>query len=180
MTDEANSRVIGRDRYVARKVLDEDERQRRRGLVGRSYETQREVEEAFVAFDKYAAPRIRRAMDPGYENDELAGEVELDLEEARALNDDLAARRKLKGAAVSQLKAQRRVDLDAAVNGYEYAVVEVELVADDDKLEVAFVDCRTGEEVDRRAMTDSERQLSLAGTSSNDTPSNKRAPATAH
>lgn len=178
MTKEANSRVIGRDRKVVKRALDEEAVARKSALVATSYDTQRELEEGFQAFAKYAQPRVRRTLDPSYEAEELAGEAKLTIEQARAMNDDLEARRKLRGAAVAQIKAQRRLDLDAAVNGYEYSVADVELVANDDKLEVAYVDERTGEELDRRAMTDAERQLALAGT---DTPSNsKRAPATTH
>ena len=100
--DESKSRVIGKDRKVARSVLGDEERQMKRAIVGRSYETQREVEETFQAFAKYAAPRVRRTLDPGYENDKLQGEAKLSIEEARALNDDLRGRRKLTGAAVAR------------------------------------------------------------------------------
>lgn len=179
-TNESKSRVIGKDRKVIRRELDEDDQGRRRSLVGVSFETQREVEEQFQAFSKYAGPRIRRTLDPSYEAEGLEGETELDHEQARALNDDVEARRKLKGAAVAQLKAQRRLDLDAAVNGYEYVVCDVELVADDDKLEVAFIEEKTGAEVDRRAMTSAERQLALAGTDAPSKSKSNRAPATAH
>jgi len=182
MTTEANSRVIGKDRMVVKRDLTEEDRTRREALVGRSYDTQREVEEGFQAFSTYAAPRVRRAFDPSYEAKGLEGEGVLTLAQARGMNDDLSARRMLRAATVTQIKLQRRLDLDASVNGYEYVVADVELVANDDTLEVSYVDERTGEELDRRAMTEAERQLALAGTAA-PAPKSKgsnRAPATTH
>lgn len=174
-----SGRVIGRERKVVRRTLDDDDKGAKRAIVGRSYESQRELEDDFTAFDKWASPRVRRVLDPGYENDKLKGEAEMSLEQARALDDEVRARRKLKGAAVAQLKAERRLALDAAVNGYEYVVADCDMVADDEALEIAFVDRKTGLEVDRRAMTDGERQTSLAGVGAN-ADSGKGAPATAH
>lgn len=123
-----------------------------------------DIEEAkaeLKLFADWAEPKVKAALD-GKDTD-AEGAPAVSLEEARALNDALATRKRIAAGRIAQLKANERRLLDAIANGYEYRRVECEVLADPDKPEVIFVDIQTGEEIDRRAMTDEERQQALPG-----------------
>lgn len=154
---------LGKETRIVKRDLDEEETEKLEARIGRTYEQARREQTAFTSFRKWAEPRARRALDPDYESPEGEGEAPLSYVEARALIDEIGHRRALKASRITAIKAERRLMLDQIANGYEYRVVECDLVADLEKLHVNIVDPETSEAIDTRAMTAQERQLALPG-----------------
>lgn len=153
------SEVIGREWRTVKRDLEDSEQEGRLERARQTYTDQKRAQSQFAAFKKYAEPLVRATLDPSYSADEEIDEVA--PEEARALTDELDRRRKHTAATVAKLKADRRVHLDAAANGYFYDVVECELQLDDSGTQVRFIDPTTGEVVGQRAATAAERQMAL-------------------
>lgn len=156
--------VIGREERIVRRDLDDDEVAERVRTIRKLHTQKREAEAAFTAFRKFAAPRIRKTFDPDYDAKDLDAVDDLELAEAHGLRHQLVLKRKLKTAQVAALRAEMEHLEATAALGAEFLRVDVELLADVDKLEVIYVNPATGEEVDRRAMTPDERQEALPGT----------------
>ena len=159
------SEKIGEEYRVARHELSEAEVEEKRREIAGLYERKREAESSFTSFKRWASPRIRKAFDPDYESKELAGVAPLTATEAHGLRQELHLRQGQRNARVGSIKADLAAFEHAVANGYEYRRIECDLLADVDKAEVAYVCKRTGQEVDRRAMTGDERQLHLPETS---------------
>lgn len=156
------SEVLGREYRVVKRELAEEDIEDCKRRMAKAHERKREVEAEFTGFRKWAAPRIRRAVDPDYEPPStLEGEPVLSVAEAHGLRVELLRRGRHKGAAVAAIRADLEAAEHAAATGVEYRRVECELVAHEDRLEIAYVDVETGEVVDTRAMTASERQMVL-------------------
>jgi hypothetical protein len=167
-SDRPRFEVIGHETIVRRRDLDGDEVESRKAKLRSGYLEERQEKGTFKAFRDFAKPRVDAAFDPKEADlDDESTTVSLDdgedLEEARGLNDAIEYRKKLAGARVATIKAERRLLLDAIANGYEYVATECEITADNERLEVRYIDPETSEVLDTRAMTDAERQLSLPG-----------------
>jgi len=160
------SKSLGEERRLVKRALSDEERKEHERKARKTYDDQKEAQELYQAFAKYAEPRIRRTLDPSYSggDEESKGAPEITFEQARDLQAQLNFRRSLKGATVGKLKADRQVHLDAAALGYVYELRLVDLVADLDRLTVKFIDSESGEVVDERGMTTDERQMHLPNT----------------
>ena len=166
----------GETRIICRE-LDDNDLTTIADRIGRTFTDQREVEASFKQYRKWAEPRIRRALDPDYESD-ADDEAELSVDEAVALQVDLDLRRVEKTASVAKLKAYRnRLKLAHAMRR-EYRAVEVDAVADPERLTIIYVVAATGEVVDQRGMTEAERQQALFTDDDMPTSNGAGAPAT--
>lgn len=156
------SEILRREDRWVRRDLDDTDIARLEVERKRARDDRAEAKETVRAFAAWAKPKIEAAFDRHETDDE--GQPALSIGEARALNDELDLRKRIAAGRIAQMKANERRLLDAIANGYEYRRVECEVLADPDKPEVIFVDAATGEEIDRRAMTEAERQQALPGT----------------
>lgn len=166
------SQVLGREYRVVKRELTDEQVEERKRAIASAHERKRTIEAEFSAFRRWAAPRIRKAVDPDYAAPkELEGAPVLSIAEAHGLRIELQRRGRHKGATIGAIKADIEAHEHAAATRCEFRRVECELVADPDKVEVIYVDVETGEAVDRRGMTADERQMALPET---EKPNGKR------
>jgi hypothetical protein len=158
---------IGSETRTVKREIEADELETKKLAVFGSNEEERKLKATFREFKRGLLPKVEAVFDPDDEADlEESASVSLDggaldFEKARALNDAIETERKITAAKVALVKAERRKLIDQVANRYEYRTIECDVEADNERLTVRYVDPITGEVIDTRGMSDSERQTAL-------------------